>query len=409
MDKLKYDVIITGGGLVGLTAAIALSVISQRDNGRTLNIALVESKNTKKQMDVFEEPGSMALSWGTRLIYESLGIWTLIKNYAQPLTFVDVTDKEGKGNTQITADEYSLPALGYVIPTQTLQNELFKIVKNQKNTTVYRPYTIQEINSRSNESTVILNNETQKIIISSDLLIFASGATSKFIQQLGFQQKITDYGHSAFLATVAHQFSHKCCAYERFTSEGPMALLPMPSQSQNTSSLIWTMTHQQSEERLNLDEKELLVDLGQRFSYPMGDFVKIGKFLKFPMQLKIIESPVKQGCVLLGNSAHLLHPVAAQGYNLSIRDTLVLAKIIGQSSTKISVGSLELLNKYVKNQIQDQNTSIKFSDGLIKLFATSNKPITKHGRNIGLQLLNKFKPAKHWLANKTMGIGGFGK
>ncbi len=406
--KQHFHVVIVGGGLVGLSMALALSSLGKRDNGRVLTIGLIETfPSPENDYNPENDPRTTALSFGTRLIYETLGIWMKLKPYAQPIRHIHVSDKGALGISRLYAKDYNVPSLGYVVPNKQLLKVLSDAVENT-NITLLRPASVESLNMSSQLSLLDISQDNQQKTLSTELIILADGGRSSLMKQMGFEPKITHYHHTGILATITHSQPHNCTAYERFTDEGPMALLPIMPGKQYKSALIWTMPNETAQERLQLVDKDFLDELQARFGMRTGRFEHVGKRSGFPLMLKLVPEPARQGGILLGNSAHSLHPVAGQGYNLALRDVVVLASILTETSEKQSLSDLNLLQNYLRYQQQDQADAITFSDQLVQAFSNNN-PLLKAGRNTGLLILDTFMPLKQWFGYKSMGLGGYGR
>lgn len=409
MSSVHYDVVIVGGGLVGLSAALALSCLAQKDHARQLSVAVVEAFAISKDSYIADDdPRTTALSYGTRLIYESLGIWDALRSYAHPIRNIHVSDRGLPGMTRLSARECTVPSLGYVVPNKQLLHVLTQAVEGLSEVTIHRPANVETLEITPEKSLMTLSCDGQSLLLSSDLVVLADGGRSSLMKQLGFAPDVTQYGHTGILATITHSKQHGSMAFERFTDEGPMAMLPIASDDGHKSAMIWTMPAELAGERLQLTDEGFLDELHQRFGYRLGAFEKVGKRLHFPLTLKVVPEPARQGAVLLGNSAHSLHPVAGQGYNLALRDTMVLSALLTESSPECFLGSPALLQDYLQRQRSDQLSAITFSDRLVNMFS-SNHPADQSGRTLGLVLLDGLLPAKQWFGHKAMGLGGYGQ
>jgi len=407
-DKSSFDVVIIGGGLVGLSAALALSTLSRKDQARPLNIAIVEASSVSNEDYVADDdPSTTALSYGSRLIYESIDVWKAIKPYVQPIHNIHVSDRGSFARMCMSAKEYKVAALGYVVPNKQLLSSLVKAVKKCPEITFFRPANIKTLNMHEQGSTLQVEQTSVFKQLEAGLVILADGGRSPLMRQMGFSPTIKTYGHTAILSTVMHAKKHNAVAYERFTEEGPMAMLPILEGSEHKSAMIWTMPSVLAEERMQLPDTYFVRELQDRFGYRLGCFDQVGKCLQFPLTLKTVAEPARQGAVLLGNSAHSLHPVAGQGYNLALRDTIILASVLTESHNSQNLGSHSLLQQYLNRQRSDQQSAIYFSDTLVQLFS-SNSPVLKGARGLGMLLLNHCSPVKQWFGHKAMGIGGFG-
>jgi 2-octaprenyl-6-methoxyphenol hydroxylase len=231
------------------------------------------------------------------------------------------------------------------------------------------------------------------------LAILAEGGRSGLREQLGIAVSHTPYGQSALIANVSPQEAHNGLAFERFTEEGPMAMLPL---ADNRCALVWTRATLEAERLSALDDAAFLAELQQAFGYRLGSLRQVGTRHLYPLALTAAREQVRQHLVVLGNAAHSLHPIAGQGYNLSLRDTLVLAETLLASSAPL--GDLATLQRYLNSQQMDQQLTVGFSDQVTRLFSTG-QPLLAAGRNLGLLGLDLLPPAKRWFARQAMGLG----
>ena len=251
--------------------------------------------------------------------------------------------------------------------------------------------------------TATLNRGGQATQVRARLLVACDGAQSEIRERLGLETRRWEYGQSAVIANVTPALPHGNIAYERFTDTGPMAVLPMP---ENRCSLVWT-TDQPGEERLlSLSDEHFREDLQQRFGWRLGRFIRIGRRSSYPLALLRAHRIVDRRVVLVGNSAHTLHPVAGQGFNLGLRDVAVLAGMLGDAiAAGADPGADDLLQTYAKRRQGDQLGVAMFTDGLARLFSNPLAPLSL-ARNLGLVALDLFPAVKHEFARHTMGLAG---
>lgn len=236
-------------------------------------------------------------------------------------------------------------------------------------------------------------------VLDCDLAVLADGGRSALREQLGIAIKTTPYDQSALIANVTPGKPHGGQAFERFTDDGPMALLPLQD---NRCALVWTRPEEGAARLAALPEAAFLDELQQAFGYRLGGFQQVGARHLYPLMLIEAEEQVRSGLVVLGNAAHSLHPIAGQGYNLSLRDTEALAAALLSSSAKL--GDIGVLQAYHRQQRTDQWLTVGFSDRLTRLFAGSAL-LSVAGRNLGLLGLDLLPPAKAWFARQAMGLG----
>ena len=241
-----------------------------------------------------------------------------------------------------------------------------------------------------------LNDETT---LDCDLAVLADGGRSGLREQLGIHVRKRPYDQSALIANITTSQPHDGMAFERFTDEGPMALLPLPD---NRCALVWTRLGMDAQRLAALDERSFLSELQAVFGYRLGTLEQVGARHLYPLVLVEAEEQVRPHLVVLGNAAHSLHPIAGQGFNLSLRDAQALADALLASEQK--PGELATLLSYQQRQQLDQQLTIGFSDQVTRLFG-SDQTLISFGRNLGLLGLDVLPPAKRWFARQAMGLG----
>lgn len=383
---------IIGGGLVGASLALALQDAARQ---RGWHIVLIEPFAPGSVYQPSYDARSTALSYGSRLIYERLGLWQAIARRAEPIQQIHVSDRGRFGATRLLAMEEGVPALGYVAENAWLGHCLWQALDQQ--VVEWRcPTEVVTMQRLDHGYRLGLNDETS---LDCGLAILADGGRSGLREQLGIGVRVRPYGQSALVANVSPLEAHRGQAFERFTDDGPMALLPL---SDNRCALIWTRVAADAERLLRLDEKRFLGELQQVFGYRLGALQQVGARHLYPLSLIEAQEQVRPHLVVLGNAAHSLHPIAGQGYNLSLRDTLALAEVLCESAALL--GDFATLQRYLQRQALDQQLTVGFSDQVTRLFSNA-QPLLAAGRNLGLLGLDLLPPAKRWFARQAMGLG----
>lgn len=405
------DIAIIGGGLVGASLALALQPLVQRLN---LKVCLIESHPPApgQQPDIQWQPSfdarSSALSWGTRLIYERLGLWSRLQQHAYPISHIHVSERGYLGSTHLDHQEQQVEALGYVVPNIWLGQVLWQGLQQARNTQVLAPAAVASVTFPDPE-TALLQGELQgqPWQLKTRLVVLADGGRSGLKQQLGIADQIHDYEQTALIANVRLSKPHQSWAYERFASDGPMALLPLAGRDM---ALVWTRSGEQAQLDATLPEAEFLQRLQRSFGNRAGRFQKVGERFAYPLKKIRATEQVRRNLVVLGNAAHYLHPVAGQGYNLAIRGVMALAQALDTAAIEAAAagqlfhpGSLSPLELWQSRRMQDQDEVIGFSHGLVSLFGQS-LPLLGHVRASGLISLNLVAPLRRWLATKAMGV-----
>jgi len=383
---------IVGGGLVGASLALALQ---QGAKARGWTIALIEPFEPGSEYQPSYDARSTALSYGTRLIYRPRGVWERMPERAEPITQIHVSDRGRAGATRLDASDQQVPALGYVVENAWIGHCLWQALDDEV-VTRHCPAEVEQMQAVAAGYRLTL---TTGQVLDCDLAVLADGGRSALREQLGIAIKTTPYDQSALIANVTPGKPHGGQAFERFTDDGPMALLPLQD---NRCALVWTRSEEDAARLAALPEAAFLDELQQAFGYRLGGFQQVGARHLYPLMLIEAEEQVRSGLVVLGNAAHSLHPIAGQGYNLSLRDTEALAAALLSSSAKL--GDIGVLQAYHRQQRTDQWLTVGFSDRLTRLFAGSAL-LSVAGRNLGLLGLDLLPPAKAWFARQAMGLG----
>lgn len=389
-----YDVVICGGGLVGRSLAIALAKLP-------LKIVIVEALPPQLAHQVNFDTRSFALSYGNALFLKKIGVWEPLRSTVTPIESIHVSDRGHAAITRLTAKEQQVPALGYIALAPDLNSALQQTLAQHENIELFCPATVTAINNTKDKAVLTVQQNGQAFQIQAKLAIAADGTHSLLRSLLKIGVKQQDYGQTAIIANLGLARHHQNIAYERFTSDGPLALLPL---SEQRCGLVWTIKPEQVETVMNLPDKQFLAELQRAFGYRLGRFEKVGKRFAYPLQLLQAKQLVKSRVALIGNAAHTLHPIAGQGFNLGLRDVAVLTKILKSSLLNgENVGSEITLRQYEEQQTRDHAQYIRYTDGLVNLFATQFFPCTV-ARNLGIQLFNILPGIKKSFTRQAMGL-----
>lgn len=388
----RAQLAIIGGGLVGASLALALQ---DGARSRGWRIVLIEPFAPGNSYQPSYDARSSALSFGTQQIYQRLGLWPELSQHVATIAQIHVSERGRFGSACLTAKEEGVPALGYVVENAWLGQCLWRALDPA--VVEWRcPAEVTSLQALDDGYRLTLNDASK---LDCDLAVLADGGRSGLREQLGIDVQTTPYRQTALIANITPAEAHAGQAFERFTKEGPLALLPLPD---NRCALVWTRPRKDAERLLKLSDHEFLAELQDVFGYRLGALLQVGARHLYPLQLIEAREQVRPHLVLLGNAAHSLHPIAGQGYNLSLRDAVGLAETLLES--KAALGDFATLQAYLKRQSMDQNLTVGFSDQVTRLFSNA-QPLLAAGRNLGLLGLDLFPPAKRWFARQAMGLG----
>jgi len=395
-----FDVLIVGGGMVGASMACTLG-------NQNLSVGVIEAFPLRSNSQPSYDARSIALAYGSRRILDSLGIWDLLKNDVTPIKKIHISDQGHFGITRLDNQQEGVEALGYVVENRIIGSALNEKLKQFDNIELVCPAKLINLSIDEDIATVVVeqeaNKEKKQRTLTSKLVIAADGGNSAVRKQLDIDAHHWKYGQSAVISTVSPRKPHNNIAYERFTSSGPVALLPL---SENRCSLVLTVRDENKEEILALNDEAFLSHLEQRFGFRMGGFHKTAKRIAYPLSMMRAKEHVKKRVVFIGNAAHTVHPIAGQGFNLGLRDVSQLAEtLIVNHRSGIDIGALDVLKQYEKRRKPDQLKVAAITDTLARVFSNEFAPLA-HMRSSGLFLTDIMPPIKHQVARQAMGITG---
>jgi 2-octaprenyl-6-methoxyphenol hydroxylase len=408
----ERDIVIAGGGMVGVTLALQLATqLPERTR-----ICLVEgfplpekSADGTPEYHPSFDARSTALSYSTRLVYERMQVWEYLQEWLCPIESIHVSSRGNFGSTLMQAGDHGWPALGYVVENAWLGNALIQALFRQGRV---------EICSPARVVSALPDREGMRLQLEGDgpaqiraaLLLVADGAESGLRDALGVAVEKKPYGQHALIANIGTAEPHRGCAFERFTDEGPLALLPLLGApgADHRSALVWTLPPEQADHLLGCPSDEFLKCLQTRFGYRLGRLLQVGERHAYPLSLVQSAEQVRQGVVVMGNAAHSLHPVAGQGYNLALRDVAELSAVLAEGlAAGLALGNLGLLQRYQRRQQADQSRTIGFSDQVPTLFMQSD-PVLGLVRDTALAGLDILSPLKREFVRYAAGVADLG-
>ncbi len=388
----RVQLAIVGGGLVGASLALALQAGAR---ARGWRIVLVEPFAPGNAWQPSYDARSSALSYGSRQIFERLGLWPALAERAEAITQIQVSDQGRFGATRLSAADEGVPALGYVLENAWMGHCLWRALDPE--VVEWRcPAEVTRMEALDDGYRLFLGDDSS---LDCDLAVLADGGRSGLREQLGIAVRHSPYDQSALIANITPAEGHAGQAFERFTEQGPLALLPMPDKR---CALVWTRPPVDAERLQRIPEREFLGELQQAFGYRLGALRQVGARHVYPLALVEATEQVRPHLVILGNAAHSLHPVAGQGFNLSLRDAQALAETLLAGGEQ--PGDFAGLQRYLARQSQDQALTVGFSDRVTRLFGRDESLLVA-GRTLGLLGLDLLPPAKRWFARQAMGLG----
>jgi 2-octaprenyl-6-methoxyphenol hydroxylase len=383
----QYDIAIIGGGPVGAALALAL-------RGSTLKVCVLEVRPANSASN---DARALALSYGSRLLLARLGVWDVLHDVSAIRT-IHISQQQNFGRAVLRAAEMEVPELGYVLPYPALQDALTNALQNSNVASIYSA-SVTQLQGEADCATIGYQQNGAAHTLHARLAVVADGG--KLLAQQ-YPLEVRDYGQSALITHVTCSAPQTEMAYERFTPQGPLALLPF----KGGYELVWTAPHQLMQEMLTWDDAHFLGELHQHFGDRVGEFLTVSKRTCFTLGLKRApqQTPMPH-TVLLGNAAQTLHPVAGQGFNMGLRDAWELAQEILDAAPE-TLGTEAMLAAYRAHRRIDREAGIRFTDGLVRLFS-NDLPLVSAGRAAALTALDCLPFVKKFVAKRMMfGVNG---
>jgi 2-octaprenyl-6-methoxyphenol hydroxylase len=392
-----FDIAIVGGGMVGGSLAVALAPLG-------LKIALIEAVPHESAAHPSFDERTTALSNGSRRILETLGVWPGVQPLATAIRKIHVSDQGRFGFARIDAAEQGLTAMGYVVPNRALGMALWSRLDTHANVHVRCPAQVSGVQRGEHAVTLEITQGLTSTSLDTKLVVAADGVHSAVRSAFGVDAESRDYEQTAVITTVLPQRFHDHVAYERFTGSGPLALLPLEG---GRCTLVLTLSRATAESAMGWSDREFLAEVQRRFGFRLGRFLKVGRRVPYPLSLTRAARTSAGRCVIVGNAAQGLHPVAGMGFNLGLRDIASLAELIaeGRHEPNFDAGAPGLLTQYDAWRAADRGGVIAFTDGLVRMFASPSR-VVQRLRNAGLLAFDLLPPAKAALSRLSTGAGG---
>lgn len=405
----EASVVIAGGGMVGISLALSLARVLPPSQ----SISLVERYPLRDGSDDYHpsfDARSTALSYSSSLIYQELGVWPALARRAEPIRRIHVSSRGRFGSSLMNADDHGWSGLGYVVENAWLGRVLLEALLSTPRIRVISPASVVDAHPRDGGMGLSLES-TEWGDIAADLLVIADGSRSRLRDRLGLGASSRPYQQHALIANVAFAAPHRGVAYERFTSDGPMALLPLPATADaaHRSALVWTLPEKRAAALAVAEPAEFLSALQGAFGYRLGRAVQVGERFTYPLSLVQARESVRRHVVVVGNAAHALHPVAGQGFNLALRDVAALSSVLaGAVAGGEYPGDPAVLARYAARQRADQQRTIAASDMLPGLFMYTD-PVFGIARDLALSGLDLSRGAKSMFVRHAAGVAAMGE
>lgn len=391
---MQYDIVVAGGGVVGLTTAAALAKQGYR-------VAVVDARPSASvwQREQYDQR-VVALTRASQQLLQQLGVWDGISlRRLSPYTAMQVWDGQGSGAIRFVAAEIGEPDLGHIVELSAIEAALSSLLQQQSGVTMLRGRKVLTAQAGSADTAVSLDDGQ---ILQAKLLIAADGAQSGLREQAGIGVQEQDYDHHALVAQIHCQLPHQQTAWQRFTAHGPLALLPLAEPQQ--CSIVWSLPPAQTQAMLALDDAAFSAALTAAFEARLGALTVRSARLSFPLKMRHAERYLGDRLLLLGDAAHTMHPLAGQGLNLSLADVAMLATVLANARARqLDPGLHAVLRPFERGRRADNSAMLAVVGGFKQLFVATELPLVI-GRNLGMSLLNEHHHAKAWIARRALGL-----
>jgi len=389
--SMHADVVIVGGGMVGLCLACAL-----KDSD--LRVVVIERGEPPVRWSLGRDCRVSAIVYGNQQALQQMGVWSLIAAQAQPIDGMQVWDGQHAGGIRFDSEEIETDALGWLVENSVLQAGLRQAMADAPNIELWNPATLKSVRWQSRYC--IMELADGRVLVT-PLAVAADGGHSWLRQQADIGVYQSDYQQQGIVATVRPQNPHRGMAYQRFLATGPLAVLPMTG---GLTSIVWSADNEEAERLLAMDDEAFMHTLNHQFGPVLGRMVEVGERAAFPLRMQLAHHIARHRLALIGDAAHCIHPLAGLGVNLGLRDALVLAQeIVDARRFEEDWGELSVLHRYSKNRLPDVLTTMAAMEGFHRLF-TSTLPLLPWCRGVGMKAIGNAGLFKRMLMEQSTGI-----
>ena len=389
-----FDIVIAGGGMVGASLALALGELP-------LRTLVVEATPPADSAQPSYDDRATAIAESSRRILAGIGCWSELATAAAPIREVHVSERGAFGVTRLRAAEHGLTSFGHVVENRALGQALWRRLKRQPGVSVRVPARVTGLAQDAGGVTVTVESgDSGATSVRARLLVAADGARSPTRALAGIDHDTRDYHQVAVIANISPAEEHGGTAFERFTSSGPLAVLPL---AHGRATIVWTLAPERATAVMALDDDAFLAELQRAFGFRLGIMRKVGRRASYPLSLVQARAWYAGRVVLAGNAAHGIHPVAGQGFNLGLRDAAALAELVARHLA--DPGQAAVLEEYAEWREADRARTVRDTDSLVQVF-TSELATLRAGRRLGLVGLDLLPAARAMVARRGMGLAG---
>lgn len=392
----RFDIAVVGGGLVGATLAYAVSLQGWR-------VAMLEAVAPRAESQPSYDDRTLALSDSSCRILGGLGIWPALENSATPIRRVIVRELDGPGRVELDPADHGLEQFGHVVEARAFGSAIMGLLPGRETLSMYMPAAVSALETSGPCVRLTFQHEGRVQELGASLVVGADGAASFVRSAVGIGAGEHDYGQTALVCNITPSEPHRGRAFECFTPTGPLAVLPHRGER---CGLVWCLEGSEADRVLALDDDAFLAAARSRFGDELGEFRKVGRRSSYPLRQVRALTDTAERTVVLGNAAHTIHPIGAQGFNLGLRDIAVLAELLAEARRSGSdPGEIVLLKAYHDWREHDQAATIGWSHTLARIYSNPGAG-ARLVRSAGL-IAHRLMPAlRRRTAARAMGYRG---
>lgn len=395
---MRTDVVFAGGGMVGLSLAIALARAG-------IQVVVVDRETPESVQSLAYDGRASAIALGSKRVLEGAGIWSEMADHASPIWDIRVADGHplrGVSPLFLHYDHADVgeDPFGWIIENRVTRQALHKVAARTDGLILLAPASVARIDRDADQALAVLDDGRE---ISAALAIAADGKFSKRREEAGIGVSGWNYDQVSMVATVRHERDHDGVAVELFLPGGPFAMLPM---TERRCNIVWSEQKDRAERFMAMNDADFLKELTLRFGDWLGDIELSGPRFAYPLSLQQAERYTDRRFALIGDAAHSIHPIAGQGLNMGLRDVAGFAEVLVDAARLgLDIGAPSVLRDYERRRRFDNVLLAAVTDGLLRLFSNDVPPV-RAVRDLGLATVNRLPPVKHFLMRHAMGVVG---
>lgn len=411
MKVIDADVVIVGAGMVGMTLACLLAPSGLRIKvleSRPLDLTTLAEQELQQREQGFD-PRVSALTAASQQVLTVAGAWPLMQQMRlSPYKVMNVWDGEGTGNIQFSSAELHEPCLGHIVENRVTLTALYEASQSIANIELIDDAQLVALSEQDSGYRILTLADGSQM--RAGLVVAADGAVSRTRQMAGIAMWEWDYGHHAIVTTIKTQLPNAATCWQRFTEDGPLALLPLQQETgqrdSQLSSIVWSTSPDHARDLMALDDDQFCTALAQASENRLGAVLETDQRFVFPLRQRHAKQYVKPGFAAIGDAAHTIHPLAGQGVNLGLMDAAALAEVVLQAVEKQEDWSSEyILRRFQRARHSDNLQMAATMEGFKRLFNTE-QPALRLLRNVGMNLMNATPQVKNHLVLQAMGLSG---